>query len=208
MRTALLGEVILTRGLYAEISEKSWSEFKAGFDVFKTAPWKEYVLAWPPIYTSWIRMNEAYNLELLHCVVNNWDLPWQEFVDQYTQAYDSIPWPYYLTSVYEINDPKLKITELRAAGAWSCGLIAIAIEIYSQEHGVLPTTLAELVPEYLDEVPAEPFYRKQFTYETDGNAGMLSFAIPEMKRDYTFKVFANRKSIKIDKQEDISQPCD
>lgn len=103
-------------------------------------------------------MNEAYNLELLHRIIDNWNLPLQESTNKFEQNLDVIPWLYFLPTIYTPSFSQFKKTELRAAGAWNCGRIAIAIEMYSQKHGKLPESLDALVPEYLDQIPTEPFY--------------------------------------------------
>jgi hypothetical protein len=198
MRTGILGEIIIMKQGFAVMADISRIDLEGYVDTDQDdlTPWHN-MLMYLPILPGWMRMNEAYNLELLHRIIDNWSLPWQESTNKFEQNLDVIPWLYFLPAIYTPSFSQFKKTELRTAGAWSCGRIAVAIEMYSQEHDVLPATLAELVPEYLEGIPTEPFYGKPFGYETDDNAGTLSFSIPERKRDYTFKVFANRESIKI-----------
>ncbi len=198
-RNGILGEIVYARQRFADMS--NFSLLAANIHERNLSwSWREQAITLSQIYSGWIRINEAYTLELLHRVVDNWDLNWQEFSNLHEQAYAAIPW-FYL--VYD-SSFMLKFLELRTAGAWSCGRIAVAIELYSQKHGKLPAALADLVPEYLEEIPSEPFYGKPFMYEHDGSSGRLSFAYPAWGEDdrqksgtYTFKVYANRESITI-----------
>lgn len=46
---------------------------------------------------------------------------------------------------------------------------AIALELFRREHGDLPETLAELVPDFSPAVPVDPFTGKPLQYERDEN---------------------------------------
>lgn len=193
MRTGILGEIVYTKQIYAGMSALSRSDVQTMIELSDSEPW-QYVVAYLPISSGWLRMNEAYHLELLHHVAETWHLPWQSFTNRYAAASDSIPWPYILPTLSKDVYSSVKNRELRAAGAWRCGHIAIAIERYSQEHGDIPRSLADLVPKYVADLPMEPFHGHPFEYSKDRKTGTLRFTYPDSDRDFTFKVFANTES--------------
>jgi hypothetical protein len=47
-------------------------------------------------------------------------------------------------------------------------LLQIALVMYRRDHGAYPTRLTELVPDYLDQVPLDPFSGQQFVYRAAG----------------------------------------
>jgi hypothetical protein len=49
----------------------------------------------------------------------------------------------------------------------------LAIRLFQEDHGRLPQLLDELVPEYLAEVPIDPYADKPFTYRTAGDTFTL-----------------------------------
>jgi hypothetical protein len=193
MRTGILGEIVYTKQIYAGMSALSRSDMETMIELSDSEPW-QYVIAYLPVSSGWLRMNEAYHLELLHHVAQTWHLPWQSFTNRYAEASDSIPWPYFLPNLSKDVYSSVKNRELRAAGAWRCGRIAIAIERYSQEHGQLPDSLTNLTPEYLEHLPTEPFHGGPFEYSKEGNTGTLRFTYPDSDLDFTFKVFAETES--------------
>ncbi len=193
VRTGILGEIVLTKLLYANISTISRSDMKTMIELSDSDPWLQ-VIAYLSISSGWLRMNEAYHLELLHHVAQTWHLPWQNFTNRYAEAIDSIPWPYFLPHLSKNVYSTVKKRELRAAGEWRCGFIAIAIERYSQEHGHLPDSLTDLTPEYLEHLPTEPFHGHPFEYSKEGKTGTLRFTYPDADRDFTFKIFAETES--------------
>jgi hypothetical protein len=50
--------------------------------------------------------------------------------------------------------------------------LALAIRAFQMEHGALPNTLKELVPDYLPRVPDDPFSGKPFRYLPSGVPGL------------------------------------
>ena len=203
IRNAMLGEFVFVKqncAAWAELSPSDLEEMimiEELTSIDGSYAW-EKLLVYLTLVPGWMRMNEAYCLELFHSAINNWNLPWQDFKNRHEQAFDSIPWVYFLPNFFN-TDTRLKKNELGVAGSWACGHIAVAIELYSQEHGKLPDTLDELVPKYLEEVPGQPFCTKPLAYKKNGNAGTLSFSDPgnEGEHAYTFRVFANRESIPV-----------
>jgi hypothetical protein len=67
---------------------------------------------------------------------------------------------------------------------WLCGLrILAAIELFREQRGASPTSLSELTPDYLSEIPMDPFTGKPFTYRlTDGSYVLYSVG-PDAKDD-------------------------
>ncbi len=193
MRTGILGEIVYTKQIYEGMSDLSRSDMQTMVEFSDPRP-LQHLIAYLPVSTGWIRMNEAYHLDLLHHVAGTWHLPWHDFTNQYAQASDSIPWPYFLPNLSKDVCSSVKNRELRAAGAWRCGRIAIAIERYCHEHGHLPDSLTNLTPEYLNNLPTEPFHGRAFQYSTEGKTGTLRFTYPDSDRDFTFKVFAEMES--------------
>ncbi|MEX0612052.1 MAG: hypothetical protein WD738_14435 [Pirellulales bacterium] len=47
-------------------------------------------------------------------------------------------------------------------------LLQLALAMYRLDHGAYPRRLADLVPEYLDTLPLDPYSRQPFQYEPDG----------------------------------------
>lgn len=73
---------------------------------------------------------------------------------------DSFPW-IYAREVAPAEARKLALT--RAAG------VVLAMARYRQEHGALPEGLDKLVPEYLSEVPQDPFTGRGLLYAADAS---------------------------------------
>jgi hypothetical protein len=62
-------------------------------------------------------------------------------------------------------------------------LAALALRCYEAEHGRLPERLDELVPEYLPEVPLDPFDGEPLRYRADGDAAPRVYSIGPNRRD-------------------------
>jgi len=195
MLTGILGEIVYTKQYYeSEGMPDRYLQSEIPVASYELDPLQQLIVYLPVVSSGWIRMNEAYHLEQLHHVAVHWHLPWQEFKNR-LEVLDSIPWPYHLPYSQE-NYSTWKAQELRAAGAWRCARIALAIKRYSQEHGNLPPSLADLVPRFLEDLPSEPFHGQPFEYTNDGETGTLRFVYPDTNGDFTFKVLTNKESTK------------
>lgn len=64
----------------------------------------------------------------------------------------------------------------RAQARQSIARTAIAIERYRRSHGQTPKTLDELVPEFLDQLPVDPFDGAPLRYHSDA-AGYKVYSI-------------------------------
>src|SRR5262249_32407397 len=70
------------------------------------------------------------------------------------------------------RDAQWRITELR-----------LAIRAYQQAHGVLPSSLNALVPEYLPAVPQDPFAPQPMVYRRKAGRAMVYSRGPDGKDD-------------------------
>ncbi len=61
--------------------------------------------------------------------------------------------------------------------------VFLALRCYELEHGALPGTLTELAPEYLDEVPLDPFTEAPFGYEPAGDRPRIYSVGPDQQPD-------------------------
>ncbi len=61
--------------------------------------------------------------------------------------------------------------------------LLLALRIYHIERGALPDTLDALAPDYLPEVPLDPFTERPFIYEPAGSPPLLLCAGPDQERD-------------------------
>ena len=68
---------------------------------------------------------------------------------------------------------------LRVRGSLMCGETALAIERYRLEHQALPDSLEALVPEYLAEVPRDPFDGAPLRYVLRETGGYTVYTIGE-----------------------------
>jgi hypothetical protein len=67
-----------------------------------------------------------------------------------------------------------------------CALVALALERYRQRHGHWPAGLVNLVPEYLQAVPADPYNGEPLQYRKRENGVVVHSVGPEGKHDGTF----------------------
>jgi hypothetical protein len=71
-----------------------------------------------------------------------------------------------------MQGPVRRATQLRAFR------IIIALKSWQAEHGELPRTLVDLVGEYFDRLPADPFTGQAFGYKPEGFPTPIYFAAP------------------------------
>jgi hypothetical protein len=60
--------------------------------------------------------------------------------------------------------------------------LAIACELYRREHGELPGALDELVPQFIEEVPADPFDGRPLRYKRQGDT-VLIYSVHQNRTD-------------------------
>jgi len=96
---------------------------------------------------------------------------------QYTEA---------LTDLYlSFMTPALSAsyrTELRVTSSYKSAYTAIAVERYRLEHGKLPDTLKDLVPEYISSVPHDPFNGDPLMYRKR-EAGFVVYSVGTNLKD-------------------------
>ncbi len=68
--------------------------------------------------------------------------------------------------------------DLRVAAQTDCAIVAIGIERYRLAKGSLPKMLADLVPQYIDEVPIDPFDGRPVRYKLT-EPGYIVYSIGE-----------------------------
>jgi hypothetical protein len=56
-----------------------------------------------------------------------------------------------------------------------CAKLAVGLRLYRLRHGHYPASLSELVPDFLDKLPADPFTGKDFIYRAQG-AGFIVYS--------------------------------
>ena len=72
------------------------------------------------------------------------------------------------------------VVECKIAGT----ILMLAIEIYHAENGQYPTTLDKLVPEFLQEIPNDPFSEQGFIYRVTTDAdGQLNYVLYSVGAD-------------------------
>ncbi len=69
--------------------------------------------------------------------------------------------------------PACEGAEKRRQATWDLLITDLAIRCYEADHGELPSELADLVPEFLAEVPEDPFSGKPLVYRPDPTGYLL-----------------------------------
>jgi hypothetical protein len=72
--------------------------------------------------------------------------------------------------VTELLIPAVGAMRMAFAGTWAAGrvvVLAVALTRYDRDHGKPPHQLADLVPNYLTELPTDPLFLAPFGYEVD-----------------------------------------
>ena len=82
-----------------------------------------------------------------------------------------------LTSPFQVNR-SLNIDYWRKATAqFRVNRVAIALELYRMEHGQYPVDLEELVPQFLEAIPLDPFTERQLVYRPDNGNPFLLYSV-------------------------------
>jgi hypothetical protein len=66
--------------------------------------------------------------------------------------------------------------------------VAVAMTRYRLDHGKMPTTISELVPEYLEEVPKDPFDGKDLRLVVKNNQYLIYSVGPDLVDDHGKKI--------------------
>ncbi len=61
--------------------------------------------------------------------------------------------------------------------------VFLALRCYHLEHGRMPASLDDLAPEYLEEVPVDPFAEQPFVYEPQADPPCILSVGPDQARD-------------------------
>lgn len=70
----------------------------------------------------------------------------------------------------------------RAIAGLRASRLAIFCELYRRKHGQLPETLDQLVPEFIEAVPLDPFDGKAMKYKHDGN-DVVIYSVNDNRKD-------------------------
>jgi RNA polymerase sigma factor (sigma-70 family) len=79
--------------------------------------------------------------------------------------------------------PRLNVVEARSAAFVRGTLVMAAVELYRAEHATYPATLTQLVPDYLQVLPQDPFTGGTFGYAVGENDYLLYSFAQDMKDD-------------------------
>jgi hypothetical protein len=72
---------------------------------------------------------------------------------------------YALASMAGLSFPRIIEIDLRVGASVDCARVAVAVERYRESTGKLPDTLDELVGDYIEEIPLDPFDGKPLRYK-------------------------------------------
>ena len=70
----------------------------------------------------------------------------------------------------------------RSIAAKACAQQAVALRLYRLKHGEYPERLSQLVPDFLDKLPVDPFSGKDYVYRKDGK-GFIVYSLGENMKD-------------------------
>jgi len=95
-------------------------------------------------------------------------LPWTQGVF----AFDDEPWRRFCTVF------------VRPMATRDAAVIGLSCELFRSARGRYPATLTELAPEFLDELPADPFTGKPFHYQLrDGGRAFIVYSVGDNLKD-------------------------
>ena len=87
----------------------------------------------------------------------------------------------HLVTLLAPADARIAQSHFRALAELRLNRLFLALRCYQLEHGRLPESLDELVPEYFDQVPLDPFSEEPFRYEPAGDAPRLYSVGPDQQ---------------------------
>jgi hypothetical protein len=67
-------------------------------------------------------------------------------------------------------------------------MTALALKRYGLDRGSYPASLEQLVPDYLDAVPVDPFTGRSLEYAGDGEGFLLRSAGEDVKSDVPWEL--------------------
>jgi len=100
-----------------------------------------------------------------------------EFSRQYVKDWNILAWML-LPALY-----RPQVAYVRGISSYHALRINVALRLYRAERGGYPDALASLVPQYLDELPVDPFSGKAFHYRREGDGWLLYSVGPDQDDD-------------------------
>ena len=134
--------------------------------------------AWLP--TSVIRENQMMGAEMLTWLIEAGDDAGllSDAAARVESKLTGLPWKYRLVGVV-VGSPRDGITRYhRGVARLRCTRAGLAAERFRLATGRLPNALAELVPEYLDAVPTDPFDAQPMRFKTR-DQGIVIYSIAD-----------------------------
>ncbi len=178
---SLMGEVVYTTSMYGEF--RSNRE-----ELQKVLQGSQRMIAGSPGANDWLRVCEVYQLRVLHDVIKAWGFPWQDFKLAHDTAMERQRGFYVMEEISPSILKCFRSRNLESQGRFRAARLALAIEAYGQSKGKLPKTAEELVPDWIEEVPLDPFTREPLKYEATNGAGRIYFSIPGKYEPWEFLV--------------------
>ncbi|UCG34379.1 MAG: hypothetical protein JSU68_07015 [Phycisphaerales bacterium] len=133
------------------------------------------VMSWPRalhfLFGGWIRLNEAKAMELTTSLIDALDSP-RTAMDAAAikdQALASLGLEYFLVKHLTPSLSRSVILWARSVAGLRCAQAGLAAERFRLATGRWPESLEELVPEYLDAVPLDPFDEKPLRYRVEAD---------------------------------------
>ncbi|KPJ51931.1 MAG: hypothetical protein AMS16_07115, partial [Planctomycetes bacterium DG_58] len=86
------------------------------------------------------------------------------------------PMDHPVTALHGVSQWRLMWHFERYTATAGCAKLAIALRLQAMKHGRYPEALAQLVPEFLDKLPSDPFSGKGFIYRKEGQ-GFIVYSV-------------------------------
>jgi hypothetical protein len=173
---ALQGEVMTMRLEVADILVGERSEVAEPRPFFPGAVWMWMVR---PV----VKKAHLFYLEEMSKVIESQSQP-RHARREGSGEQDRETWPWYARwSSFNINLSGLLLRADSSQARASLAMTALALKRYGLDRGSYPASLDELVPDYLDAVPVDPFTGKSLEYAVDGEGFLLRSAGEDVKSE-------------------------
>lgn len=141
-----------------------------------------------PLMTSWLTENRALYLTFMTEAVEIAKLPPDEQSNRFQELdrkVKALPQSYRTVFVVLSMPAVMKVVDshCRSRADLRCVLTALAVERYRLAHGRWPETLEQLVPNFLAEVPKDPYDRKPLRFKHLDDGVLIYSVGPDGKDD-------------------------
>ncbi len=114
--------------------------------------------------------------------------PWEALpeTEAITDRVEALPlWRAPLTRIYMPAFSAVAVRFARTDALRDAAILGLSCELYRSKHGEYPDSLDELVPEFLDAIPPDPFTGKPFVYKKrpDGEGFIVYSVGPNLADD-------------------------